>query len=110
MFYRQPIDTLDADGFLVSRQLRPVNHRRLSMVAARIRQHGGPELSAFSVRILSIRLLWAAGRHDDTRESISHRSAVAAVHDTENRLTALKPHLFADLRIDAVPDVPDGGG
>jgi hypothetical protein len=61
VFYRRPVDTFDAEGFLVARQVRPMTRRRLTSLTSRVRQHGGPALSASAVRALSIRLIRAAG-------------------------------------------------
>ncbi|MBB3084229.1 hypothetical protein [Geodermatophilus sabuli] len=110
VFYRRPVDTFDADGYLVDRQVRPMTGRRLTSLVVRIRQNGGPALTASVVRALSIRLIWSAGGGEAVHW-FGPRSAPRTVLDAEaarQRLGRLKSHLFGDLPEHPAGDHPGG--
>ncbi|MGY1738379.1 hypothetical protein [Geodermatophilus sp. SYSU D00684] len=73
--------------------------RRLTSLAARIRQHGGPTLTASAVRALSIRLIWSIGGNVEASGGLRRRNAPHTVLDAEverRRLGRLKRHLLGD--------------
>ncbi|MBB3084203.1 hypothetical protein [Geodermatophilus sabuli] len=70
VFYRRPIDTFDAEGYFVSRQVRPLTARTLTSLFVRVRREAGsvgPSVTASSIRHLSARLVHQAARADATR-------------------------------------------
>jgi integrase len=91
VFYGRPVDSYDADGYFVARQVRPLTRSRLMSLAARIRQRGGPHVTLSSVRALSFRLHWAAGY--DGRGALRHAAPV----DLSSYIRRTSQELQADL-------------
>ncbi len=71
VFQGRPVDSYDANGHLVSREVRPVTRQRLTSLVARIRQHGGPHVTPTGVRAMGIRLLRESG--SDGGGQLGHR-------------------------------------
>ena len=84
MFYRRPIDTFDADGFLVSRTVRPVTRKHIEVLFDRIKRHlpwaRMRGLRPHDLRHTSARLVYQAADQQLARLHLAHDAGSTTDH------------------------------
>ncbi|MCZ2825987.1 MULTISPECIES: hypothetical protein [unclassified Modestobacter] len=102
VFYYRPVDTFDADGFFVSRRVRPLTRKRFESLFTRIRRyHPGFDargLRPHDIRHTSGRLFYEAGGEAAAKLQLAHDGGATSEHYYKERmeqLAQLKRDLFS---------------
>lgn len=111
MFYHLPIDTFDGDGYFVSRQVRPITHKRIESLFARIRRHlpwtENVELRCHDIRHTSARMIYKAADQQMAKLHLAHDGGNTTDHYLKehlDQLAKLKEQLFSAPADDDTPD------
>ena len=111
VFYRHPVDTFDADGNLVHRQVRPVTRKHIESLFARIKRHlpwaRERQLRPHDLRHTSARLVYRAADEQMARLHLAHDARSTTDHYLTEQLEALarlKEELFGGVGRPAGPD------
>ena len=84
VFYRRPIDTIDANGYLVHRQVRPVTAKHIETLFTRIKQHlpwaKRRGLRPHDLRHTSARIVYHAADEQMARLHLAHDASSTTDH------------------------------
>ncbi|KGH48617.1 hypothetical protein IN07_01240 [Modestobacter caceresii] len=102
VFYYQPKDVLDVDGFLVAREARPLTRKRFETLFGRIRRHhpgfDARGLRPHDIRHTSGRLFYEAGGEAAAKFQLGHDGGSTSEHyykEHMDTLGQLKRALFS---------------
>jgi site-specific recombinase XerD len=101
VFYGRPVDTFDADGYFLSRQVHPITRKRIEGLFNRIRRHlpwtERVELRCHDIRHTSGRLIYKAADQQMAKLHLAHDGGSTTDHYLKERLeelAKLKEQLF----------------
>ncbi len=101
VFYSHPVDTFDAEGNFVSREVRPISRKRIESLFARIRRHlpwtERIELRCHDIRHTSGRMVFKAADQQAAKLHLAHDGGSTTDHYLKERLdelARLKQQLF----------------
>ncbi|MCW2621108.1 MAG: hypothetical protein JWL64_710 [Frankiales bacterium] len=101
VFYGRPVDTFDADGNFLSREVRPITRKRIEGLFARVRRNlpwtERIELRCHDVRHTSGRIVFKAADQQAAKLHLAHDGGSTTDHYLEERLdelARLKQQLF----------------
>jgi site-specific recombinase XerD len=105
VFYAQPVDTFDENGYFVSREVRPITRKRIELLFARIRRNlpwtENVELRCHDIRHTSGRLIYKAADQQMAKLHLAHDGGSTTDHYLKERLdelAKLKERLFEPQR------------
>ena len=111
VFYHPPVDTFDADGYFLSRQVHPISRKRFESLFARIKRHlpwaAHVELRCHDIRHTSGRLVYKAADQQMAKLHLAHDGGSTTEHYLKahlEELAKLKEQLFSAPADDDAPD------
>lgn len=105
VFYAQPVDTFDENGYFVSRKARPTARKHIEVLIARIRRNlpwtENVELRCHDIRHTSGRMIYKAADQQMAKLHLAHDGGSTTDHylkDRHDELAKLKQQLFEPRR------------